>query len=673
MFINRWYIFATTLAALLSSLSVKSQQTDSVAVITHKISNVTVVGNISSANTLSAVPFQTLSAEQISALGITDMADAVRRFAGVSVKDYGGIGGLKTVSVRNMGAAHTAVSYDGVAVGNTQAGQIDIGRFPLDNVAMMSLVVGQSDNLLQAARLFASAGVLNITTIRPEFNAGRSNSVNVKLETGSFGLADASVRIAQRVGENTSVSADATLLRADGNYPFRLHNGTNVTDERRNNSAIASHRLEAGLYHNFSGGGTLDIKGLYYYSRRGLPGAVIYYNPKATERLWDQDAFLQASFRKSLSDKWRIQAQAKYAHGWTRHKGTGIEYVDGYFRDVMRQNEYYLSATALFSPTRCFAVSLAQDGIINTLSTSFPECQYPRRLTSITALNARLQFGETVRINAGGVYMATDEHVRYGTPTDDFHRFAPSASLRLKPFSGQQLYLRLMAKSTFRLPTFNDMYYYRIGNTRLRPEKAKEFNAGITFAPEFNNTGWFEAASLSVDGYFNRVTDKIVAIPTTFAWKMQNFGKVHASGIDISLQAAFKPTTWLDVTIQGAYTWQKALDMTDKKSKTYKHQLPYTPRNNGNAALTVKMPWITVGYSVVCVGRRYFMAQNLPENEIAAYNDHTLSLQRSFTLPRNSSLNIKADIINLTDEQYDVIKYYPMPGRNWRLSATYSF
>ena len=73
--------------------------------------------------------------------GLQNIADAVRRFAGANVKDYGGIGGLKTVSVRSLGATHTAVAYDGVAVSNTQAGQIDIGRFALDDIDMLSLSV----------------------------------------------------------------------------------------------------------------------------------------------------------------------------------------------------------------------------------------------------------------------------------------------------------------------------------------------------------------------------------------------------------------------------------------------------------------------------------------------------------------------------------------------------
>ena len=124
----------------------------------HQIEKVTVTARRSPNKVTSAVPIQTMSRQDISQLGIQNMADAVRRFAGANVKDYGGIGGLKTVSIRNMGAAHTAVSYDGVAVSNCQAGQIDIGRFSLDNVSMLSLAIGQSEDLLQSARLYASAG-----------------------------------------------------------------------------------------------------------------------------------------------------------------------------------------------------------------------------------------------------------------------------------------------------------------------------------------------------------------------------------------------------------------------------------------------------------------------------------------------------------------------------------
>lgn len=169
-------------------------QEDTIAGKVHQIEKVTVTARRMPNKVTSAVPVQIMSKQDISQLGIQNMADAVRRFAGADVKDYGGIGGLKTVSIRNMGAAHTAVSYDGVAVSNCQAGQIDIGRFSLDNVSMLSLSIGQSEDLLQSARLYASAGVLNIETEKPHFEGDRTSAFLARVRGGSFGYVAPSVR-----------------------------------------------------------------------------------------------------------------------------------------------------------------------------------------------------------------------------------------------------------------------------------------------------------------------------------------------------------------------------------------------------------------------------------------------------------------------------------------------
>ena len=57
--------------------------------------------------------------EQIDKSGFRSVGDAVRFLSGVTVKDYGGVGGLKTVSVRGLGAMHTNVSYDGISITNS--------------------------------------------------------------------------------------------------------------------------------------------------------------------------------------------------------------------------------------------------------------------------------------------------------------------------------------------------------------------------------------------------------------------------------------------------------------------------------------------------------------------------------------------------------------------------
>ena len=129
---------------LLLPLEIQAQEKgDSITGKVHKIDEVTVTARRPPAKVTTGSPVQLINKEDIKNLGLQNMADAVRRFAGTNVRDYGGIGGLKTVSIRNLGAAHTAVSYDGVVVSNSQAGQIDIGRFSLDNVSSLSLAIGK--------------------------------------------------------------------------------------------------------------------------------------------------------------------------------------------------------------------------------------------------------------------------------------------------------------------------------------------------------------------------------------------------------------------------------------------------------------------------------------------------------------------------------------------------
>lgn len=656
-------------ASLFGMAAYPSVAQEAVTDTVHRIDEVTVTARRLTNKVSSAVPVQVMTGQDISQLGIQNMADAVRRFAGANVRDYGGIGGLKTVSVRNMGAAHTAVSYDGVTVSNCQAGQIDIGRFSLDNVSLLSLSIGQGEDMLQSARHYASAGVLSIETEKPYFDDGRSSAFRVRVRGGSFGYVTPSVRWWQRLGRRTRLSVDGTFMRADGNYPFTLVNGKYVTQERRNNSAIHSWQGETNLYHTFADSSELDVKGYYYYSERGLPGAVTLYNPISREKLWDKNGFAQVRYRKNFNERWSLQAQGKYNYGWNRLEDRGKQYETGVTRATHRQDEYYLSATVLYRPLDGLSFSLAQDGIINKLESTLADCPFPTRYTSLSALNARYCW-KSLTLNASLLYTYVDEQVKAGEAPEDFHRLAPSASLSWQPCPEESFYVRLLYKSTFRMPTFNDLYYYRMGNRSLRPEKANEYNVGLTWS----RSSWlaFDYVSLTLDGYFNDVTDKIVAFPTTYAWRMANFGTVHAWGIDATLATAIPLGRKINLVLSGGYTWQKAIDLSDPEAKNYREQLPYTPVHSGNGSAILETPWFHFGYSLVGVSERYCLAQNIPENRIDGYVEQTVTLSRSFSFKR-CKLSLQAELINLTDEQYDVIKYYPMPGRSWRLGGTLEF
>lgn len=639
---------------------------DSIA--TQHLNNVTVTAVKSKAKVSTTTSVQMLSGEDLRSLGVQNAGDAVKHFAGSNVRDYGGIGGLKTVSVRNLGAAHTAVSYDGVAVSNCQAGQIDVGRFSLDNVSSLSLAVGHDDDLLQSARLYASAGVVKIESEKPVF-VKSNHSSELKLSGGSFGYVSPSIRHWQKLGEATSVVVNANYLRADGQYPFVLENGKFTSVEKRKNSDIESYQGEVNVYHSFNESDELRVKAYYFASERGLPGSVILYNNDSDERLWDDNFFAQARYKKQFSPKWTLQVQGKYNYSWNKYVDEGVEYVGGKQIDTNRQNEYYVSASVVYKPTSEIDVSLAQDGAINDLHTNGVNSPEPLRYTSLTALNARYR---NARVNVLGTLVGTYivDEVKSGVKPDARKRLTPAVSVSYRLLDDEQLYVRAMYKNTFRVPTFTDLYYLRVGNTSLRPEKATEYTGGITWSG--CRLAGLEHLTLTVDGYFNRVSDKIIAFPSIYVWKMQNYGKVNIFGIDATLSTSTKINDKVSVALSANYSWQNAIDLTNKDAKNYKHQLPYTPEHSGNVSVVVEMPWVNVGYSVAAVGKRYYLAQNIAANEINGYCEHTATLWREFKI-KNTSLRVQAEVINLTDEQYDVIKYYPMPGRSWRLTGIFKF
>lgn len=671
---KQFIFFATVMAGCLVASPLQAQDNgqspgDSV----RQIRQVEVSAVRSQENALASKPIQTMTREEIDRLGIHELSDAVKRFAGANVRDYGGIGGMKTVSVRNLGAQHTAVSYDGLTISNTQAGQIDIGRFSLDNVESVSLAVGNDDNLMQTARHYASAGILSVQTERPSFDPGRAFRLKGQVRAGSFGLFSPSLRYWQQLGGRTALALDGTFMRADGAYPFKLVNGKNRTDEKRRNSDIHSWKGEANLYHTFADGARLDTKVYYYYSERGLPGNVIYYNTTARERLWDEDFFAQTAYSRSLGQRWKLAGRLKYTHSWNQYEDYGPNYVSGKMRDVNRQEEYYGNATVGWLPLANLTVSLAQDIFFNRLRNNVRVAandgpSNPLRTTSLTALNAHWT-PSRLTVDAGLVGTFAHERVAHGKQPDDKHRLSPFAALSYNLLPSQGLRVRLMAKGTFRMPTFNDLYYRRIGNTGLRPEKAKEYNLGLTWIRQ--PSARLRHLSLTTDVFHNNVTDKIVAFPSTYVWRMANFGKVVINGLDLTLASELALTGKVSAVVTGAYSYQKAVDRL-RKSPTYRSQLPYTPRHSGNVSLLLNNPWVNVGYSVVMQGKRWSSGQNTDTYKIDAFWEHTLTLSRTFQF-HAWKMELIGTLRNLTNEQYEIIQFYPMPGRSAELTARFSF
>jgi len=615
--------------------------------------------------TRQGAPTQLMGKTDIERLGLQDLPEAVKRFSGVTVKDYGGIGGLKTVSVRSLGAQHTAVSYDGVTITDSQSGQVDISRFSLDNVETVSLSIGQSDDIFQTARMFASAGALSIRTRTPVFT-GKSFNTTVRLKGGSFGLFNPTIRYEQKINNVFASSIHAEWMSAKGNYPFTLTNGNLVTKEKRNNSDIQSLRLEGNLYGSFGRGGELKAKVYYFDSERGLPGSVILYNNYARERLWDNNFFTQFQYENRLNDRFSIQAQAKYNYSYTKYRDIDDKYAEGKQEDRNTQDEYYGSAGVLYSPIAPLSLSFTSDITHTSLENNFVNGPMPTRLASLSVLaaqykNSRLTFTASLL----GTYMA--DKVKSGDKPADRKRLSPAVSLSVRPLSEQNFRFRLSYQDIFRAPTFTDLYYLRMGNTGLKSEKATQYNMGITWAGNINKI--IRHLNISVDGYYNKVSDKIVAIPTLYIWKMMNMGEVDIKGTDVNLSAEIPVHKKIALLFSSTYSFQKAIDVTNSKDKNYRDQIPYTPKHSGTGSLSIENPWVNISYILTAVDKRYSYPQNIAENRIDGYVEQSISVNRELRL-KACKIRLQGEIINLGDKTYDIIRYYPMPGRSWRLSVS---
>ena len=447
-----------------SFLSASAQEVDS---LSYLLDDIVAVGKKTVAQDNSATPFQRFSSSDIERLALGNVADAVKRMSGVDVHDYGGVGGLKTVSVRGLGAKHTAVSYDGVVVSDAQSGMVDVGRFALDNISSLSLTIGQDDEIaLRPARDYSLATLLSMKSndIQQGYDAWG------KVQGGSFGFGNLSLYGAYGNSEKTFAASFRTnYMRSDGAYPFTLVNGDNTSREKRRDSDVESCVLEGNLKADFSKG-VLSAKLYYYASQRGLPGAVNLYNKENRERLWNRNFFAQASYEIPLSDALDMRVVAKYDYNFSRYKEVNKNYAAGEQVDVNRQNEGYISLAMANSRWKRFNFSVAMDFSYASLRNNFENGRSPRRISSYSVFAMQYFWGRA-SLTASLLATYINDDVRIGAESAPYRRFSPALSFSVKPFASSSLRLRASFKDSYRVPTFPDLYYLTTGDG---PENIKE-------------------------------------------------------------------------------------------------------------------------------------------------------------------------------------------------------
>ena len=626
------------------------------------------------------MPSQKLNGEMLEKLNTHSVADALRYFSGIQLKDYGGVGGIKTVNIRSMGTHHLGISYDGVALGNAQNGQIDLGQFSLDNVEEITLYNGQKSAIFQPASDFGNAGSIYIRTkaVQSSEFIVHNYKLRFKAQYGSSDMFRLTGLWEQKLSETVSSSVSAGFLTASGKYKFhyerRYPNGETAWDTTavRQNGDIHAERIEANLFGRLHQG-SWQVKGYVYNSARGIPGAIVNNVWRRGERQQDLNTFFQAAYDQNIGDGFSTRWLAKYAYYNTHYvnKDSTQLPVDNRYK----QQELYLSTANVLELLPNWSASLSYDFKWNKLDADIYNFAYPTRISNLVSLATAIDYKH---LKAQASILATfinDKTHRKGelagmNSSSSLSKLTPALFINVYPFQGTFFSMRAYVKKSFRMPTFNDLYYTDIGNANLVPESALQYDLGFALNKHFER-GIVRHAEMHFDAYYNTVHDKIVAYPKgqQFRWTMLNLGKVHIKGIDVEAEADFLIGKDLVATARAQYTYQDARDVTDPNTSYYNDQIPYIPWHSGSAIVGLSYKNWDVNYSFIYAGERYDEQENIIYNHMEPWYTSDLSVRYKFTV-HGLQFTAMAEVNNVLDQDYEVIVNYPMPGRNFALSLS---
>lgn len=647
--------------ALLSCVdSIKAMSADTLRII----DEVTIRSTIRYHETIEPQRLKGSDLERISAHNV---ADALRWMSGVQLKDYGGIGGLKTVNLRSMGSQHLGIYYDGIELGNAQNGVIDLGQFSLDNVEEVSLYNGQRSAVFQTASDFANAGSVYIRTVRPTSNAPLTR---LKLQGASSSTLRLSALHSRKMNHGLAMNLNVEGLTSSGKYPFtyrrRNVDGTLAYDTTaiRQNGDVQALRAEGNLFGQ-SERSQWQGKLYTYHANRGIPGAIVNNVWRRGERQSDHNMLAQLTWQCNVTTRSTLRIQAKYAYYDTHYsnKDTTLLQIDNHYG----QHEVYGNVSEVYEFAPWCSASVSYDCRYNHLDADVPQFVHPSRWSHLASVALALDLHRLqLQVSAVGCWhydKVERKQVQTGMSVSEGFKCVPAlfASYQLS----RALQMTAYAKRSYRLPTFNDLYYTEIGNALLRPETATQLAVGATIKtprPEL----W--SGSLQLDAYHNVVDDKIVAYPKgqQFRWTMLNLGKVKIDGLEVRADAEYRAATRCTLRTLLQYTLQYARDVTDPHSHYYDHQIPYTPRHSGSATGMLDYGRYALAYSFVYTGTRYCQPENIAYNRLQPWYTSDLTISGCW-----GQLRTLLEVRNLFDQQYDVIINYPMPGRNYSFTLQY--
>lgn len=583
--------------------------------------------------------------------GFADTKSMLSLVDGIFVNDHGPAQ-IGTVCLRGTSSEQTLFMLDGVSLNNVQDGDLDLFLVPTNELSSIEISQGGSSALYGAN---AVGGVINLESKTPS-----ENLIRIDLGGGSYGNQMMGGEISEGLG-TVRIELTAQRQRGVNDYDFTFNSGTSnfpmtlvgadyLEDAQSLKIALPSSRgMTSLLIQNVS-------------ADRGTPSPATDSTLIETSRETDKSTIAILKNVGNLG-AFNYSTSAGFIYSYLKYVQPDTYNIP--YDTVMPNNDYY--KTISLQPS--IQLSYLQEKLSGTagIDAEFDQGQSDEMM----GVQERKRIGAF----ASGEYDLRDNldldtrvfgALRYDDYSDFGSSFNPKAGINVKPLAALPLHLRTNVGTSYRVPTFDELYYAGAGNPDLKPEKSTDYDFGAEAEFVGNRRPFF--VDLGVDYYHIDTRNGIVWRPTDpseLIWLPENFQKITSHGIELSFNLNYESL----ITLKGNYFFGKSLDVSDQTDPTtYEKQLIYIPQEQSSISVEVT-PWIlNFTAALRYVGQRFYTSDNTEWLSPYAVTYVSASARidaGSFELlPRFS-------IDDLFNREYEVIPDYPMPGRIYRLGVSF--
>jgi vitamin B12 transporter len=551
---------------------------------------------------------------------------------GVVVRDFGGLGQLKTLSIRGSSNDQVVILLDGVRLNSPIGGGVDLSTIPVNYVDRFEIIRGGASAL---AGSDAIGGVVNIVTKQTDepFTFGSATY-------GSFETFGINLSRAQKIGKFSYLVSFAHA-QSEGDFEFRSLNGLDAT---RINNDFYSESFLLKTDYDFENGWKIGLLNEFFYDDRGVPGLGEFQQPNANQKDLRNLTSINISKERFIKPELDLNVLIFNRYDNLNFKNPtptiGVP-IDTLSKTYSLGINPRLTWFAPYNQIITFATELRGDILKNE------DFDNPERFTYSAFLSDEISFfDEALLINPlvrFDLYSTREDE----TTTDT------GISPKLGVIYSPKKYLSFKSNigRSFRAPSFGELFFpeegFIGGNPDLKPETSYDFDIGLVLShPRFA----FELT------YFRSRIDDLILFVFVSAFRIEplNIGEVDEQGVETSL--VVRPWDFLELF--AGYTF------LDGKVEDTGSQLPGRPRNKFDLRAVLTHDPLTL----------FFETHYVDDIPLSAFpNARTTDARTTYDIgakTRWRKLFLTFEIKNLLNDLdvRDALDF-PLPGRTFFVTA----